>query len=370
MSLQHLLARPDLVRRLTGVICISLADNMLQGTIPSEVSHLPNLETLDLYYNQLSGPFPDMSTLSSLRHMDVDGNLLTGTVPSELFNLPALESVFLLNNRGLTGTIPEITSTESRLLSVSVYDCSLNGQIPTSLAKATDLKFFQAFNNSLTGTIPSELSNLPSLELLSLGANDLTGTVPTFAGQTNLEIVSLGENSLTGTIPAMIASLPSLRILYLQDNQLTGTVPSNIGTMQTLENIWLFNNRLVGALPTFYSNPDTLQQVFLGNNRFSGGIIPLLQMGPSSIVFLDLGGNPELSGNVPSIISSFSSLIHFNVSYTGLSGTIPETISSLNLSESTTCVFFAEGGGRWLSMHTTVTVFSPTSSSSSLSSSS
>jgi hypothetical protein len=319
---------------------MSPVDNRLQGSIPSEVKHLLSLEMLDLYYNQLTGSIPDMSTLSTLRHIDLDGNLLTGTVPDSLFNLPLLEELFLLNNPQLTGAIPEVTSDESKLKRISFYNCNLNGTIPMSLAKATGLIFFQAFNNSLTGTIPSVISNLPSLELFSLRANDLTGPVPDFSGQTSLEAVSIGENRLKGTMPPTIAALSNLKLLHLQDNELTGTVPPYVGALQALEQIWLFSNNFEGALPSFFGNSGTLEQVFLGDNLFSGTMDPLLEHSPTSIQFLDVGGNPGLIGSVPSAVSEFQSLIYFNVSFTSLSGTIPEAFAYLNMSELSPCVVF------------------------------
>ena len=43
---------------------------------------------LDLYFNKLTGSIPDLSKLTKLEQLDVDGNQLSGNVPESIFKLP------------------------------------------------------------------------------------------------------------------------------------------------------------------------------------------------------------------------------------------------------------------------------------------
>ena len=77
----------------------------LEGSIPSEISELTELETLRLG-SRLSGPIPaELGELSNLVELRLYGNDLTGRIPSELGNLTKLK-VLLLNNNDLSGDIP------------------------------------------------------------------------------------------------------------------------------------------------------------------------------------------------------------------------------------------------------------------------
>lgn len=295
------------------------------------MNHFVNLQVMDLYYNHLTGSIPDLGNLSALSQIDMDGNKLSGKVPESLFNLPSLEFLLLLNNPELTGTIPEITSDASKLERISFYGCNLSGKLPASLGRASGLTFLQFFDNSLTGSIPSSLTTLPNLTLFSLRGNELTGSIPSFSGQATLETISLGENKLQGSLPAGLGDLSGLTTLYLDNNALTGDIPSEINALPSLEQVWLFGNNFQGPLPTFANNPGTLEQLYLNGNQFTGTLDNLIEQAPTSIQFLGLGENPKVTGDLSGSISRFTSLVHFNVSFTGITGTVPQEISNLDL---------------------------------------
>jgi hypothetical protein len=116
----------------------------LSGNIPN--FNLPNLVTLNLYYNQLSGNIPNFN-LPNLRTLALFSNQLTGNIPN--FNLPNLQVLSLGYNQ-------------------------LNGNIPNF--NLPNLRSLELFSNQLTGSIPN--FNLPKLLYLQLDSNQLSGCIP------------------------------------------------------------------------------------------------------------------------------------------------------------------------------------------------
>ena len=152
---------------------ISLANNQLEGSIPTELSDLTNLIRLQLY-----------------------GNRLKGSIPPEIGNLKNLVFLYLANNQ-------------------------LEGSIPPEIGELTKLEYIELGDNKLTGEIPSELGNLTNLIKLQLASNQLSGTIPPELGNlTNLTSLYLNDNQLEGSVPPEINNLTKLEVLYLYDNKL------------------------------------------------------------------------------------------------------------------------------------------------------
>ena len=100
------------------LIEITLDDNNLNGTIPSELGNLDSLLIIDLFGNSLNGTIPsELGNLEELQEFYLDENSLSGPVPHELTNLVLLESLYLTDN-------------------------DLTGSLPTNLTQLTALRFF------------------------------------------------------------------------------------------------------------------------------------------------------------------------------------------------------------------------------------
>jgi Leucine-rich repeat (LRR) protein len=131
-----------------------LANNNLEGTIPSSLGSLTNLY-----------------------HMNLNNNSLEGTIPSSLGSLTKLYEMYL-NNNSLTGTILSSLGSITNLYHMSLNNNRLNGTIPSSLGSLRNLGTMELANNSLTGTIPSSLGSITYLHNIKLSGNALTGLVP------------------------------------------------------------------------------------------------------------------------------------------------------------------------------------------------
>lgn len=183
-----------------GVFCdddlkvkhLLLAENKLGGTIPSE-----------------------LSLLQSLRSLDLSQNYIDGEIPTKLGQLDGLQELNLMSNK-------------------------INGRIPSALGSLSSLSSLDISSNFLSGSIPSDLGMLLNLESLSMGDNRLTGTIPsTFASLTGLTTLNLFRNQLSGTIPPSLSGLPVLTSVNFASNNFTGDISDGYCVPErTFDSFW------------------------------------------------------------------------------------------------------------------------------------
>jgi len=329
----------DGVEESLGIFCgedgsvdeINIVGHNMSGSLPNELNYFSEISVLNLFYNGLTGPIPDLSYLVKLEQIDLDSNKLSGFIPESIFNLPSITNLFLLNNKDLNGRIPEIESS-SKLVNISLLGCSIFGTIPASMGGVGSLRLLQLKDNYMTGSIPPNLLSLPNLETLGLDGNRLTGTIPrvriTFQGSA-LKSLSLGSNSLEGSLPDGLEDLTALQFLYADDNMLTGSIRSVVMGLPNLEQLWLQGNNMSGDLGFSLFESSVVSDVYLANNDFSGDLQDFLQFAPPSIQRLDLSGNRAIEGYIPAEIGNFGAMRYFNVSSCSLGGEIPKAIGRL-----------------------------------------
>ncbi|KAM1053125.1 hypothetical protein FF1_000636 [Malus domestica] len=98
---------------------IDFSSNRLTGEIPSEISHLVGLVSLNLSRNQLTGQItPDVGNLESLDSLDLSRNHIDGRIPTSLARISRL-GVLDLSHNNLIGKIP--TGTQLQGFDPSVY---------------------------------------------------------------------------------------------------------------------------------------------------------------------------------------------------------------------------------------------------------
>lgn len=70
---------------LTQLFTLNLADNQLNGTVPSSFGSLTALKELDLFFNQLTGPLPpSAAALTNLNTLFLSGSGVCGPLPGKL----------------------------------------------------------------------------------------------------------------------------------------------------------------------------------------------------------------------------------------------------------------------------------------------
>jgi len=183
------------------IVKIMFGSNQLNGTIPSELGNLSNLEILLLNNCQFNGIIPpELGKLSNLKELNLVGNKFNGVIPSELGKLSKLTNLSLNNNQ-FSGTIPQELGNLSKLTFLNLSNNNLTGSIPPEFEKLSNLKGLHLNNNQLSGTIPPELGNLSELSILNLSNNQFNGSIPSeFEKLSNLKELDISSNDFCGNI--------------------------------------------------------------------------------------------------------------------------------------------------------------------------
>ncbi|KAF8038887.1 hypothetical protein BT93_B1439 [Corymbia citriodora subsp. variegata] len=346
---------------------LNLSRSQFRGTIPSEISHLSKLVSLDLSFCplQLENSIFTMLVwnLTSLRKLALHSVSMStvspkGIVPDTFFQLPSLTYLDMSYNFYLFGILPKSNWT-SPLEFLSLSSTSFSGEIPKSIGNVKNLTILDLTNSNFTGLIPSSLGNLKQLQFLDLSFNNFSGVVEfDISANTKLEhafpmleVLVLSSCNLT-RFPYFLKSLKRLTYLDLSFNNISGEIPKWFWEIShdTLEHLDLSQNLLGGGIPQLHWK--RLSYINLQNNSFQGPLpIPspfasyfhaadngftgeidssICQL--NSLLELDLSNN-YLFGNIPPCFGNTTNLMHLDLSSNNLRGPLPRSlVKSTNLS--------------------------------------
>ncbi|KAL4322542.1 hypothetical protein AHAS_Ahas14G0220900 [Arachis hypogaea] len=308
-------------------------ETTLSGEVPTQISHLSNLLSLDLrsYIN----PQFDFPLINCLQ-------LKESTLRSLIQNSTRLEQL-RLNFVTISSSLPHTLTNLTSLQKLSFRHCELHGEFPIgifSLANLTSLNFGE--NQNLQGTLPASIGNLTNLALLALEDNSFHGEIPRslfgleklvdlflysnfFEGRLALDMffklkmlntldLSVNKLSLFSQNRAVnVTILPPIQWLGLSQCNLNGEIPTWIMNLTTLNHLDLRGNNLQGEIPYFLFKLENLTGLDLGRNLFEGQIELEMLSKLKKLTVLGLGGGNKLSfleGNNTSIVT-FPSQIQF-----------------------------------------------------------
>ena len=190
-------------RRRTAMRRVFLGYNELTGSIPESLYELLSLEAIDLEFNYLSGTLSTrIGSVPTLRAILLGGigPNFNGTLPTLLGNLRNLESLVLEGN-GLTGTIPSELGNLDRINALDLSYNQLYGTIPSQLGNLVNVEILAVAGNYLTGTVPTELAALEVLRegRLALHNNSFVGSLnDTFCNEELHEVPLFGLSADCG----------------------------------------------------------------------------------------------------------------------------------------------------------------------------
>ncbi|XP_008245752.1 PREDICTED: receptor-like protein 12 [Prunus mume] len=360
---------------------LDLSYSNFNGPIPSEISHLSTLVSLNL--SQYTSPFVthvdtlslnrivqnltnlrelhlayvDMSSVvldsfknisSSLKTLELSNCDLQGKFPEIIFHLPNLRLLDLNNNYYLTGYFPKsnwsgplemldlshtrisvdwrhLARNFKSLRDLSLSGCNFAGSYLAFLGNHTQIQVLDLSYNSFGGQIPwSFFLNLESLVELDLSGNNYVGQFPEVDSNSTgiASLYDFSKQQLVGPIPQHLA------FLHLYENQLNGTIPSWLGSLPSLKSLNLGSNQLSGNIIEFQFR--SLKYLCLQDNKLHG-LIPRSIFELENLTVLALSSN-QLSGNIIEFQSR--SLIVLTLDDNKLDGQIPRSIFEFeNLSD-------------------------------------
>ncbi|VFQ71764.1 unnamed protein product [Cuscuta campestris] len=266
---------PKEIGNITSLKLLLLNGNKLTGSLPEELGYLPNLDRIQIDQNYISGPIPvSFSNLNKTKHFHMNNNSLSGQIPHQLSRLPNIVHL-LLDNNNLSGYLPPELAEMPNLRILQLDNNHFEGsQIPESYGNMSRLLKMSLRNCSLQGQVP-DLSNIANLSYIDLSFNRLTGNIPPNRLSKNITTIDLSNNNLNGSIPASFSELPRLQRLSLANNSLSGSVPSIIWQNRVLnrtEKLFIdFQNNAVSNISGSLLIPKNVDVRFQGNPVCSKG---------------------------------------------------------------------------------------------------
>ncbi|XP_022744340.1 receptor-like protein 12 isoform X3 [Durio zibethinus] len=362
---------PSALGNLSMLTYLNLSNSVFSGQIPSEISKLFRLSSLDLSNNwdpnsfqrllelkipdlksliqnftdlkhlhlsyvDVASPIPSvLANFSSLTSLHLEHCGLLGKFPLPIFHLPNLQTIWLVHNLGLTGYFPEFNFT-SQLKVLALLNTSFSGELAASIGDLYSLEFLGIGLCNFTGLVPSTLGNLPNLQFLDLGRNFFSGLVPSTLGNlTKLYHMDLQKNYFTGELPDSIVNLISLEYFYIRYCKFAGLVPAMLGNLAKLMVLDLGSNLFKGLVPSTLGNLPNLQFLDLGRNCFRGSV-PSTLGNLTKIYNMDLQKN-NFTGSIPPELTNLTQLTYLNLMENMLEGSVPSSISRLKKLEFFDC---------------------------------
>ncbi|XWS51771.1 hypothetical protein CRYUN_Cryun11dG0011700 [Craigia yunnanensis] len=332
-----------------SLMYLNLSNTFFSGQIPSQVSHLSKLVSLDLSWNgyqtfeehtlkalvqnltevrDLFLDGIDMSSInpnvlrnlsSSLKSLSLNSCGLRGKFPENIFHLPNLKLLKLGNNEKLSLNLPQFNRS-SRLEVLDLSHMSIFfRELFDSIGNLLSLEHLVTSSANFSGRLPDSIGNLVSLKHLDLRESNLWGSIPRSIGNLwQLSFVDMSNNNFSGQIPSSLTNLTQLESLSIWDNQLEGSIPDEVTAFPNLNTLDLSLNLLNGTLPSWLYTISSLKYIDLSLNQLNGHIKEFQYKSLEVINFQ----NNKLQGPIPSSISQLVNLNTLDLSSNNLSGNV------------------------------------------------
>ncbi|XP_045808239.1 receptor protein kinase TMK1-like [Trifolium pratense] len=228
--------------------------------------------TIELRSSTVEGSLPqELVQLTELNYFRCSGNSLSGNFP---YMPNSLQKLYIDNNK-FTSMPNDFFTNMSNLIEVAIdYNPFSQWQIPFSLKNCLALQTFSAVNVSFVGVIPEFFGEetFPSLTTLKLSFNSLEGNLPNSLSGSSIQTLWVNgqksNNKLNGTL-SILQNMTSLQQIWVHGNSFTGPIP-DFSNLDQLYDVSLRDNQLTGVVPSSLSSLQSLKIVNLTNNDLQG----------------------------------------------------------------------------------------------------
>ncbi|KAH7516096.1 hypothetical protein FEM48_Zijuj10G0098600 [Ziziphus jujuba var. spinosa] len=306
---------------------VNLAKNLFKGEVFGVFKRCKKLSYLDLSSNKLTGKLDEKLPVPCMTVFDVSGNLMSGSIPR--FNYR------LCSNVPSNSDVIQIDSPSFPYKLFFTCKTHLEMHLPFNGNDSAVVHNFS--NNNFTGPIKS----LPiaqkgfgkqTIYAFLAGGNKLTGSFSEslFGKCDGLSgmILNVSNNRFSGCIPPKIGlKCRNLRLLDASGNEINGSIPPGIGDLTSLVVLDLSRNELQGQIPVRMSHLKYLKYISLADNNLTG-TIPNQLGWLHSLEVLDLSSN-SLSGEIPQDVVCLRNLTFLRLNNNKLCGKVPSRLASV-----------------------------------------
>jgi Leucine-rich repeat (LRR) protein len=270
---------PDLIFNVISLHNLNFGDNNI-SSIPSNIENLTQLVEVNFSNNNISDFSTRLLDLDSLQTIKIESNYLL-SLPDSLNTMVSLDSLFIEGNvlfcfNGVQDTIPNgiEDGVDFTIIGLDLQNCSNAGCTDNSMMNYNSSVLIDDGSCLLCGESIGyiELNNNCYYEVdynVLVDIADSNGYNSPFDfgsyswdSEYRLTTLNLSWNSFT-TLPESIGNLTSLTNLNLQSNDFT-TLPESIGSLTSLNTLYLQNNNLL-LIPDFMCDLE-INNLYLSGN--------------------------------------------------------------------------------------------------------
>ncbi len=215
--------------------------------------------------NWLISPVVDWQGISTsgtrVTSVSLSLNNLTGDIPESFGNLTKLRHLWFQNN-----DIQSLPATFGNL--ESLFECWMGEMqiiaLPDNMGDLDSLETLSLSDNSGLHNLPTSFGDMEKLYWLGLGRCSLDSLPSTFGNLSNLYQFYVDVNNLT-SLPENFGDLSSLGYLGIHNNQIT-SLPDSFGNLPALIELHASENN-ISTLPDSFGNISTLENLLIDQNE-------------------------------------------------------------------------------------------------------